>query len=83
MQSYLVLSGYTQFEDVADHVYQPTRIMRSVAELTNEVKTGKSADSHAESISFSNGFRSSKAGLRHQTDVFALHKPRPRPAMTK
>jgi NagD protein len=83
MQSYLVLSGSTQFEDVADHVYQPTRIMRSVAELTNEVKTGKSADSHAEAISFSNGFRSSKAGLRHQTDVFALHKPRPRPAMTK
>jgi NagD protein len=83
MQSYLVLSGSTQFEDVADHVYQPTRIMRSVAELTNEVKTGKSADSHADEISFSNGFRSSKAGLRHQTDVFALHKPRPRPAMTK
>ena len=24
-----------------------------------------------------------KSGLRHQTDVFALHKPRPRPAMTK
>jgi len=83
MQSYLVLSGSTQFEDVADYVYQPTRILRSVAELTEEVKTGKPAEQNPETFTLGNGFRSSKGGLRHQTDVFALHKPRPRPAMTK
>jgi hypothetical protein len=37
--------------------------------LTNHFASGKSA--HA------------KSGLRHQTDIFAFHKPRPRPAMTK
>jgi ribonucleotide monophosphatase NagD (HAD superfamily) len=40
LQSYLVLSGSTKFEDVADYVYQPTRVLRTVAELTEEVKTG-------------------------------------------
>src|SRR5690242_16435064 len=83
MQSYLVLSGSTKFEDVSDYVYQPTRILRTVAELTEEVKTGKPANHLNELASASNGFRSSKGGLRHQTDIFALHKPRPRPAMTK
>ncbi len=83
MHSYLVLSGSTKFEDVADYVYQPTRVLRSVAELTDEIKTGTPADPLGEVGSSSNGFRFSKAGLRHQTDIFALHKPRPRPAMTK
>lgn len=83
MRSYLVLSGSTQFEDVADHVYQPTRILRSVAELAEEIKTGRSHQSSEELLHANSGFRTSKGGLRHQTDVFALHKPRPRPAMTK
>ncbi len=83
MLSYLVLSGSTQFEDVVDHVYQPTRIMNSVAELIEEVKTGKPSASNNGTLANCNGFRSSKSGLRHQTDIFALRKPRPRPAMTK
>lgn len=83
MHSYLVLSGSTKFEDVADYVYQPTRVLRSVAELTEEIKTGKPAELLPEISEASSGFRMSRAGLRHQTDVFALHKPRPRPAMTK
>ena len=83
MNSYLVLSGSTQFEDVSDYVYQPTRILRSVAELTEEVKTGKPSDGRGSFANGHNGFRSGKGGLRHQTDIFALHKPRPRPAMTK
>ncbi len=41
LQSYLVLSGSTQFEMVGDYVYQPTRVLQSVAELVEEVKTGK------------------------------------------
>ena len=83
MLSYLVLSGSTAFEDVVDHVYQPTRILNSVAELIEEVKTGKPSASNNGTLASHNSFRSSKGGLRHQTDVFALHKPRPRPAMTK
>jgi NagD protein len=83
MQSFLVLSGSTKFEDVGDYVYQPTRILRTIAELTEEVKTGKPTLVTGESFATSNGFRTSKGGLRHQTDVLALHKPRPRPAMTK
>src|ERR1051325_3232539 len=41
MQAFLVLSGSTQFENVGDYVYQPTRILQSVADLTVEIKTGK------------------------------------------
>ena len=44
MQSYLVLSGSTQFEIVGDYVYQPTRVLQSVADLTAEIKTGKPSD---------------------------------------
>src|SRR6266550_9346762 len=44
MQSFLVLSGSTQLADVADHVYQPTRILQSIADLTEEVRTGKASD---------------------------------------
>jgi NagD protein len=83
MLSYLVLSGSTHLEDVADYVYQPTRILQSAAELTEEVKTGRPPGGNGEMALPSSGFRMSKAGLRHQTDILALHKPRPRPAMTK
>src|SRR4029079_16122323 len=34
MQSFLVLSGSTQLEVVGDYVYQPTRVLQSVADLT-------------------------------------------------
>src|SRR5439155_8375430 len=44
MHSFLVLSGSTQLEDVGDYVYQPTRILQSVADLTEEVRTGKASD---------------------------------------
>ncbi len=44
MASYLVLSGSTQFEMVGDYVYQPTRILQSVGDLVEEIKTGKPAN---------------------------------------
>jgi NagD protein len=80
--SYLVLSGSTQFEDVGDHVYQPTRVLQSVADLVEEILTGKSSDPF-HNRAFADKASHAKSGQRHQTDVFALHKPRPRPAMTK
>jgi len=83
MQSFLVLTGSTQLELVGDYVYQPTRILQSVADLTEEVKTGKVSD-RLNSPAFINGNGAHhKSGYRHQTDVFAFNKPRPRPAMTK
>jgi NagD protein len=83
MHGYLVLTGSTQFEDVGDYVYQPTRILQSVADLTDEIRSN-SLDPEGESPAVqhvrSNG---SRLGTRHQTDVLALYRPRPRPAMTK
>lgn len=83
LQSYLVLSGSTQLESVGDYVYQPTRVLQTVGDLTEEVRTGKASD-RLDSPAFARveGHRPAN-GLRHQTDVLALHKPRPRPAMTK
>src|SRR5215469_8855719 len=81
MPAYLVLSGSTQFEDLGDYVYQPTRVLQSVADLVEEIETGKSSSRTNPVIAARSAH--SKSGLRHQTDVFALHKPRPRPAMTK
>lgn len=82
MASYLVLSGSTKFEDLSDYVYQPTRVLQSVAELAEEIRTGKSPGlaPHATEGTIA---AHAKSGLRHQTDIFAFHKPRPRPAMTK
>jgi NagD protein len=81
--SYLVLTGSTKLEDVGDYVYQPTRILHSVAELVEEVKTGKPAE-FADSPFFTHAKNGGhKQGNRHQTDILALYKPRPRPAMTK
>lgn len=83
MQAYLVLSGSTQFEDVGDYVYQPTRVLQSVADLVEEIRSGKSADPFSQGQPPASHHSQLKSGLRHQTDIFAFHKPRPRPAMTK
>ena len=83
IQSYLVLSGSTQFESVGDYVYQPTRILQNVGDLVEEVKTGRASDRLNSPAYGHTGFRAGRSGVRHQTDIFAFQKPRPRPAMTK
>ena len=83
MQSFLVLSGSTQLETVGDYVYQPTRILQSVGDLTEEIKTGKPGDRLNSPAFAQTGVHGGRHGMRHQTDVLAFHKPRPRPAMTK
>src|SRR6266705_735815 len=45
LPAFLVLSGSTQFESVGDYVYQPARIMQTVGDLIEEIKTGRPADS--------------------------------------
>ena len=77
------LSGSTQLDQVGDYVYQPTRILQSVADLTEEINTGKVSD-RLDSPAYLNGHAYfTRSGNRHQTDIFALNKPRPRPAMTR
>jgi NagD protein len=83
MQSFLVLSGSSQLESLGDYVYQPTRILESVADLIDEIKTGNASDRMDSPALRSLSTHNHKAGHRHQTDVFAFSKPRPRPAMTK
>ena len=82
LMAYLVLSGSTKLEDIGDYAYQPTRVLQSVADLVAEIQTGKASDSLNNTVFIGRG-SASKSGQRHQTDVFAFHKPRPRPAMTK
>jgi len=81
MQSFLVLSGSTQLESIGDYVYQPTRVLQSVADLTEEITTGKVSD-RLNSPTFA-PLIAGKPGQRHQTDILTFYKPRPRPAMTK
>jgi NagD protein len=83
LHSFLVLSGSTPLESVGDYVYQPTRILNSVADLIDEVKTGKASDRRNSPAFLDQALYAGKRGNRHQTDILALHKPRPRPAMTK
>lgn len=81
LQSFLVLSGSTQLSDLGDYVYQPTRILNSVADLTRELLSGEASD-RLDSPVFTETRRNGKArGNRHQTDSAHFRKPRPRPAM--
>src|SRR2546426_2204222 len=83
MHAFLVLTGSTQIETVGDHVYQPTRILHSVADMTEEIKTGKPSDRLNSPMFDRNGFRVRKFGQRYQTEISGFRKQRPRPAMTK
>jgi NagD protein len=83
LHGYLVLSGSTQMENISDYVYQPTRVLQTVADLTDEIRTGKASDRMNSPVFADGGMATSRFGHRHQTDVLAFHKPRPRPAMTR
>jgi NagD protein len=83
MPSYLVLSGSTQFEMVGEYVYQPTRILQNVGDLVDEIRTGKPSSQQNHPVLDPSGLHGDHARIRHQTDIFAFYKPRPRPAMTK
>jgi len=77
-----VLTGSTSLEDVHNYVYQPTRILSSVADLIQEIETGVPSsrmDSPALALVKKNGARSKAA--RHRTDFATPRRVRPRPAM--
>src|SRR6185436_9523266 len=67
LQSYLVLSGSTQLDALGDYAYQPTRVLQSVDDLTQEIKTGKPSDRLNSPAFADKGLPGSKSGHRHQT----------------
>lgn len=44
IQAYLVLTGSTSLGELNDYVYQPTRVLGSVADLIEEIESGKQSD---------------------------------------
>lgn len=80
LQSFLVLSGSTPLEAVQDYVYQPTRILQSIADLTGEIKTGIPSDRLDSPV-----LQGLKPAVRGRFSKHAAlpAKHRPRPAMTK
>lgn len=83
LEAYLVLTGSTQIDDVGDYVYQPSRILQSVADLTEEIRTGQPSTPGTEHLASPGGRKRSRSGLRHQTDAEHPAKSRPRPPMTR
>ncbi|SPE60565.1 HAD-superfamily hydrolase, subfamily IIA [Verrucomicrobia bacterium] len=83
LQAYLVLSGSTQIASLADYVYQPTRVLQSVADLIEELRSGKPS-SRLDSPVYSHAvWNHAKSGHRHQTDDEHPDKPRARAPMTR
>ena len=83
LHAYLVLSGSTSIEHVADYVYQPTRILNSVADLTEELQSGKPSSRLDSPVYNHTRWSGNRLGRRYQTDAKYVHKPRPRPPMTR
>src|SRR5205809_404609 len=83
VHAFLVMTGSTRLEEVGDYVYQPTRVLQSVADLVDEVAVGKVSDRLNSPAFGVSATARARPGSRHQTDIYALYRPRPRPAMTK
>jgi len=83
LQSYLVLTGSTSIDELPGYVFQPTRVMESVADLLAELETGVPSnrlDSPAYQQDTS-GEATTRDGDRHQTDRQKFQ--RRKPAMTR
>jgi NagD protein len=80
LHAFLVLSGSTSLESVQDYVYQPTRILNSVADLTEEIITGRPSD-RLDSPALQGGRPDQRSRFAHGPPAAAKH--RPRPAMTR
>lgn len=77
LQSYLVLTGSTELENVCEYVYQPTRVLQSVADLVEELRTGKPSSRMDSPVYDRDRQRANRPHLRHQTDGEHTQKPRP------
>jgi NagD protein len=83
LQAYLVLSGATALDVVADYVYQPTRVLNSVADLIEELESGKPSNRLDSPVYSQARPARPRLGNRHQTDAEQPVKSRPRPPMTR
>jgi NagD protein len=83
LQAYLVLSGATTLEVVPDYVYQPTRVLNSVADLTEELESGTPSSRLNSPVYQQPLTTRPRPGDRHQTDAEHPAKSRPRPPMTR
>jgi NagD protein len=79
LHAYLVLSGSTRVEEVSDYVYQPTRVLGSVADLVEELKSGKPSSRLDSPVFTQPANHTERPGRRHQTDAEHPQKSRPRP----
>jgi NagD protein len=83
LHAYLVLSGSTRVEEIADYVYQPTRVLSSVADLIEELGSGRPS-SRMDSPVYSHArLDGQRFGRRHQTDADHPLKTRQRAPMTR
>lgn len=80
LRSYLVLTGSSRLEDLPRYVYQPTRVLVSVKELAEEIRSGKPVEFRPLRDAQPSQLR--RAG-RHQTDVENYRARFPRPPMTR
>jgi NagD protein len=83
LQAYLVLTGSTRVESLADYVYQPTRVLGSIADLTEELKSGTPSSRLDSPVYAQAAVGKRRPGNRHQTETAHFHKPRPRAPMAR
>ena len=77
--AYLVLTGSTQLASLSEYVYQPTQILNSVAELTDEIRSGQPS-TRLNSPAFKAKPTVRKRRKRHQTDDLHHRKAYPETA---
>jgi NagD protein len=84
IQAYLVLTGSTTLDSLPNYVYQPTRVMDSVGDLLEEIRSGQPSDRRSSPVMevIKHAGLKGKAGRRHQTDGQAFVNQRRRPHMT-
>jgi len=78
LQAHLVLTGSTHVEEVADYVYQPTRVLASVGDLVEEIRSGTPSDRLDSPAYLHTPSKGIRPGARHQTETERPRKPRPR-----
>jgi len=83
INSFLVMTGSTTLAAVRGYVYPPTRILHSVADLTEEIKTGQPSDRLDSPVFTQPIGERGRIGQQHQTDYLHVATPRLRPAMTR
>ena len=83
LNAYLVLSGSTRIEELAEYVYQPARVLGSVADLVEELRTGQPSARLDSPVFKPLKINGTRKGNRHQTDAEHPAKRRPRAPMTR